>query len=154
MASSYTSLSFHIVFSTKYRRPALTDAIRPETYKYIGGIIANKQGQMLEIGGMADHLHILTACPPTVALADFVRDIKANSSKWLHEDKGQRQFQWQTGYGAFTVSCSQVDAVRRYILAQADHHRSRSFEDEFRGFLARHGITFDERYLFENEYHG
>jgi len=140
MASSYTSLSFHIVFSTKYRRPALTDAIRPETYKYIGG--------------MADHLHILTACPPTVALADFVRDIKANSSKWLHEDKGQRQFQWQTGYGAFTVSCSQVDAVRRYILAQADHHRSRSFEDEFRGVLARHGITFDERYLFENEYHG
>ncbi len=154
MTSSYTSLNYHIVFSTKYRKPGLTDAIRSETYRYIAGIIANKRGQVLEIGGVADHIHLVTSCPPTIALADFVRDIKANSSKWLREEKSRRDFQWQTGYGAFTVSRSQVDVLRRYVRSQPEHHRKRSFEDEFRMILKRHGISFDEKYLFEAEYHG
>ena len=154
MPSSYTSLVYHIVFSTKYRKPSLTDLIRLETYKYIGGIIANKKGQLLEIGGTDDHIHILTSCSPTFALAEFTRDIKANSSKWLHEERQHRNFQWQTGYGAFTVSCSQVEAIRQYICNQAEHHRTRSFEDEFRAILQRHQIAFDEKYLFETEFHG
>ena len=154
MASTYTSLTYHIVFSTKYRRPTLTDAIRAETCNYMAGIIAHKQGQVLEMGGVNDHIHLATSCPPTIALADFVRDIKANSSKWLREEKGRRDFQWQTGYGAFTVSCSQVETLRQYVRNQAEHHRRRSFEEEFRAILQRHGIEFDEKYLFEVEYHG
>ncbi len=128
--------------------------IRPETYAYIGGIIGNKKGRLLEIGGTDDHIHILTLCHPTIALAEFARDIKANSSKWLHEEKQHHNFQWQTGYGAFTVSYSQVDAIRQYIRNQAAHHRTRSFEDEFREILQRHQIAFDEKYLFETEFHG
>ena len=101
MSSSYTSLVYHIVFSTKYRKPTLRDPIRSETYSYIGGIIANKNGRLLEIGGTDDGIHILTSCPATIALAEFARDIKANSSKWLHEVKRYLNFQWQTGYGIF-----------------------------------------------------
>jgi REP element-mobilizing transposase RayT len=154
MPSSYTSLSYHIVFSTKYRERALTDPIRIETYKYIVGIVKNRQSHVIEIGGVEDHIHILTSCSPTLALADFIRDIKANSSKWLHEDKGLKQFQWQTGYGAFTVSYSQIEAVRHYIATQAEHHRGRSFEDEFRTMLRLHHIEFDEQYLFETAFQG
>jgi REP element-mobilizing transposase RayT len=154
MSSSYTSLVYHIVFSTKYRKPTLTDSIRSETYAYLGGIICNKKGQLLEIGGTDDHVHILTSCPATIALAEFARDIKANSSKWLHEEKQHRNFQWQAGYGAFTVSYSGIDAVRQYICKLADHHKTRSFEDEFRMILQRHQIVFDEKYLFETEFHG
>ncbi len=99
-------------------------------------------------------MHILTSCHPTIALAEFVRDIKANSSKWLHEERQHHNFQWQTGYGAFTVSCSQIDTIRNYICNQAEHHRKQSYEDEFRTILHRHGISFDEQYLFENEFHG
>jgi len=151
MGSTFSGLAYHLVFSTKYRKATLTDLIRPAIYEYIGGIIANKHGRMIEIGGIADHVHILTSCPTTVALADFVRDIKANSSKWLHEEKRERGFQWQSGYGVFTVSRSQVEVVRHYIGNQAEHHRKQSFKEEFRGLLIKHGIEFEEKYLFENE---
>ena len=153
MPSSYTSLVYHIVFSTKYRKPTFTELIRSETYAYIGGIIANKKGQLLEIGGTDDHIHILTSCSPTIALAEFVRDMKANSSKWLHEEKQHHDFQWQTGYGAFSVSYSRIDAIRQYVSNQAEHHETRSFEDEFRMILQRHQIAFEEKYLFESEFH-
>jgi putative transposase len=151
---SYTSLTYHVVFSTKYRKPTLTPAIRHETCRYITGIIAHKQGQLLEIGGVDDHLHILTVCSPRVAVADFIRDIKSNSSKWLREDKLQREFEWQTGYAAFTVSCSQIDTVRQYIRGQEEHHCVQSFDDELRALLKRHGITFDEKHLFADEHQG
>ena len=152
--STYTSLNYHIVFGTKHRKPLLTEAVRTETYKYISGIIANKDGQLLEIGGIDDHVHLLTSCSPRFALSDFIRDIKANSSKWLHEEKRAVRFGWQTGYGAFTVSCSQVETVRAYIRNQAEHHRKLTFAEEFRAILERHGIAFEEKYLFEEEYHG
>ncbi len=154
MASTFTSLAYHVVFSTKFRKRTLTNAIRGETYNYIAGIIANQQGQLLDIGGVDDHIHLLTSCPPRIALADFVRDIKANASKWLREDQRQNDFGWQTGYAAFTVSCSQIDAVREYIRNQVEHHRKQSFEDEFRAILNRHGIAFDEKYLFEQAHLG
>lgn len=154
MASTFTSLSYHLVFSTKYRKPFLGDAVRDDTYGYIAGIIKNLDGHLIEIGGMSDHIHILTSCPPTIALSDFVRDIKANSSKWLHENKDLGRFAWQTGYGAFTVSASQIEVVRAYIRNQAEHHLRQSFEDEFRDILRRHGIAFEEKYLFEVEHFG
>ncbi|MDB5391748.1 MAG: transposase [Planctomycetaceae bacterium] len=154
MASTYTSLAYHIVFSTKHRENTLTDSIRQATWNYISGIITNKNGQLLEIGGVEDHVHLLTSCSPRIALADFVRDIKANSSRWLHDEKDVPNFQWQTGYGAFTVSHSQVDVVRKYLQNQAQHHRRQSFEEEYREFLQRHEIAFDEKYLFEDEFHG
>lgn len=154
MASTFTSLLYHVVFSTKYRKPFLTDAYRDDVYRYMAGIIANKDGQLLEIGGMPDHVHILTTCPPTIAVAEFIRDIKANSSKWLHEEKHLMQFAWQVGYGAFTVSRSQLEIVSKYIRNQAEHHRKQSFEDEFRDILIRHGIVFEEKYLFEAEHFG
>ena len=154
MASTFTNLSYHIVFSTKYRKNYLTDAVNADMYRYIAGIIANKNGQLLEIGGMPDHIHILTTCPPTIALAEFIRDIKANSSKWLHEEKHLIQFAWQVGYGALTVSRSQLEIVRKYIRNQAEHHRTRTFEDEFREILVRNSIVFEEKYLFEIEHSG
>ena len=92
MSNSYTSLAYHIVFSTKYRKPMLTEAVCKETYKYIGGIVANKEGQLLEIGGIENHVHLLTSCSPRMTLANFVRDIKANSSKWLRQEKHQIDF--------------------------------------------------------------
>jgi REP element-mobilizing transposase RayT len=153
MPSTYTSLQYHIVFGTKYRRPTITADIRDELYRYIAGIIANKDGQALEIGGVEDHIHLLTSCSPRIALADFIRDVKANSSKWLREERGRELFQWQTGYSAFTVSGSQVKIVRRYVRNQVEHHRKQSFEEEYRTLLLRHGIKFDERYLFDEEHH-
>ena len=154
MSSTYTSLNYHIVFGTKGRRPFLAESLRSEVYRYMGGIIANKQGRMLEIGGIDDHVHLLTSCSPTIALADFVRDIKANSSKWLREDKRQHEFQWQIGYGAFTVSLSRIDAIRQYVRNQPEHHRRRSFAEEFRAILQRHGISCDERDPFDGEHFG
>jgi REP element-mobilizing transposase RayT len=154
LGSTYTSLTYHVIFSTKNRKPMLRDAIRDETYRYIAGIIANKEGRLVEIGGVEDHVHLLTSCSPRMALADFIRDIKSNSSRWLHEEGRHADFGWQTGYAAFTVSQSQISAVQDYIRGQAEHHRQRSFEEEFRAILVRHGIQFDERFLFDGEHVG
>ncbi len=154
MPSSYTSLNYHIVFSTKHRKPLLVDAIREDVYKYIAGIIQNKEGQLIEIGGIEDHIHILTSCSPKLALADFIRDVKANASKWINEQPRSTKFAWQSGYGAFTVSVSQVEVVRQYIRNQAEHHKKQSFADEFRATLSKHKIAFDEERLFEDEFHG
>ena len=154
MPSSYTSLSYHIVYGTKYRRQSIAAEFQAELYKYIAGTIANKDGQVIEIGGIEDHVHILTSCHPRMALADFIRDIKANSSKWIHEQGWVPDFAWQVGYAAFTVSHSQEDVVRAYIRNQAEHHSVRTFEDELRALLQRHGIAYDERYLFETEHYG
>jgi putative transposase len=152
MPSSHTSLTYHIVFSTKFRKPWLTDALRDELYVYLLGIIANKGGRLLEIGGIEDHIHIVTTCSPKIALSDFVRDIKANSSRWVRDEKGRVEFNWQTGYGAFTVSHSKVDDTRKYVQNQREHHDGWSFEDEFRAILQRHGVAFNEEYLFEDDY--
>ncbi len=153
--STFTSLTYHAVFGTKHRRSQITVKIRDELYSYIGGIIRSEKGYLLEIGGIADHIHILAGFSPAVAVAEMLRHIKAGSSKWLNERNDlTERFKWQTGYGAFTVSQSQVPVVRRYIQGQEEHHRVRSFEDEYRELLERHGIEFEERYLFDDENHG
>ena len=149
MASSLTNLLYHIVFSTKDRRALVTPELRAELYPYIGGIIRNEKGILLEIGGMPDHIHIVAKLPADRAVSEVIRDIKANSSRWANERRDLCDgFAWQTGYGAFTVSVSQIDVLRRYVRAQEKHHRKLSFKEEFIVLLKKHGIEYDERYIW------
>lgn len=150
MASTYTNLLYHIVFSTKERRRFITPALRDDLYSYIGGIIRGEKGIQLEIGGMPDHLHLLVKLPPTLSISDALRLIKANPSKWVREQRDQsRAFGWQTGYGAFSVSESQMPAVRLYIQRQEQHHRTTTFQEELVALLEKNRIEFDRRYLWD-----
>jgi len=148
MADTFTNLLYHLVFSTKDRRPLITDDIRERLYEYMGGIIRGEGGCLLEVGGVQDHAHILARFKSDVAVAEMVKRIKAKSSKWLNELPGRPgRFQWQSGYGAFSVSESRVPAVRGYIQRQPEHHARVSLRDELATLLAKNGIEFDERYL-------
>ena len=152
MSSTHTNLLFHIVYSTKYRRNTICTE-RDRLYEYIGGIIREQKGVLIEIGGMPDHIHILAKLSPTTAISDVLRIVKTNSSKWFNETfHPVLPFAWQRGFGAFSDSASNVDQVRRYIHNQEEHHKKLSFQDEYRQLLIRHGIEFDERYLFEEEH--
>jgi REP element-mobilizing transposase RayT len=150
MAGTFTNLLFHIVFSTRDREPMITGKVRPELFNYIGGIIRNEGGVLLEIGAMQDHVHLLAKIRADQSVAEIVRLIKANSSKWMNEKPGREsRFEWQGGYGAFTVSESQLPVARKYILSQEEHHSSRSFQEEFVEMLNRHGLKFDEKYIWK-----
>ena len=150
MPSTYSNLLYHIIFSTKQREPLITLGWRDELYRYVAGILRGQDGLPLEIGGMPDHLHLVIRVRPDVSVSDIVRLVKANSSKWANErPDGMGRFAWQRGYGAFTVSVSQLDAVRQYVRSQEKHHRTRTFQEEFVEFLKHHGIEFDERYLWD-----
>jgi REP element-mobilizing transposase RayT len=150
MAGTYTKLYYHIVFSTKNRQPLISPAIEDELHKYICGIIRNIGGSWIEINGAADHVHILAIIPAKISLSDALRTIKANSSKWLRETKPDCvKFAWQDGYSAFTVSTSQVDGVRQYIRDQKNHHRERDFRAELLALLHKHGVEYDERYIWD-----
>ena len=150
MPSSYTCLRYHLIWSTKHRQPLISEDIRDRLFQYIGGIIRDDGGKLLAAGGMPDHVHLLADIGKQQSVVDAVRDIKANSSGWIHKTFPQFQsFAWQTGYGAFTVSYSSVEAVKNYIANQAEHHRKRTFQEEFVEFLQRHGIEYDDRYLWE-----
>ena len=152
---TFTKLSYHVVFGTKFRRKTIQSDFSERMYEFIGGIIRRQKGVLFEIGGIEDHIHILLSISPTIAVSDAVRELKAASSKWVNELPDRiGKFEWQKGYGAFTVSHSQIDAVREYVSGQAEHHRIRSFQEEYEDFLQRHGITYDPRYLFEAENHG
>ena len=149
MASTLTNLLYHVVFSTKGRSPLITDEVREPLYRYVGGIVRNQGGALLEIGGVADHVHLLARFPASKAVSDLLRDLKSDSSGWLNRERPQDRFAWQTGYGAFTVSQSQVGTVRRYIRGQEEHHRQRSFKEELVGLLKKHEIEHDEKYLWD-----
>jgi len=149
MPSSFTNLVYHVVFSTKNRKPLIHGDLREQLYKYIGGIIRNKRGALLEIGGISDHVHLVAKFRADVSVAQMLQHIKANSSKWANEQpKRPARFAWQTGYSAFSVSESQIEKVRTYVRNQERHHRRVSFQDEFRALLRKHGIEFDETYLW------
>lgn len=147
MPHTYSSLFFHIVFSTKQRFPLITSALKPRLYDYFGGTIRGLGGVLIEIGGTADHVHILINIKPTIKLSDFMREVKSSTSKWANEITDGK-FEWQIGYGAFTVSVSQIDAVRRYIQNQEKHHAKMIFEDEFKNLLHLSKVEFDEKYLW------
>jgi len=145
---SYTSLFYHVVFSTKDRRPLLSEELLPRACEYMGGIIRNMRGKMLAANGSADHVHLAALLRPTAAIADVVRDVKANTSGWIHQTlPNLRAFRWQDGYAAFTVSRSVVPEVVAYIRKQEAHHRKMTFQEELIGLLERHGVEYDERYI-------
>ena len=148
MSDSYTNLLFHIIFSTKNRRPLITLDLEPQLYDYIGGIIRGLGGICLELNGTEDHIHLLAKLRPDRALSDVLRELKANASGWMHEVFPElKDFSWQRGYGAFTVSQSNVEKVREYIRRQKEHHTKVSFRDEFIQFLKANGVEYDERFV-------
>lgn len=148
MPGTFHNLKYHIVFSTKGRTPWLDDAIRPQVHAYLGGIIRGERGVALAIGGVADHVHILLSWRTDEALSTLMRNLKAHSSKWIHQQFPQlAAFEWQEGYSVFTVSESQVVKVRNYIASQEEHHRQKSFRDELVALLKGNGVSYDERYL-------
>ncbi|MBI5725698.1 MAG: IS200/IS605 family transposase [Planctomycetes bacterium] len=145
---SYTSLRYHVVFSTKDHRPWLKPPILPQLTAFIGGIMRNIGGQPVEINGPEDHLHIIISLPATVAIAEAVRKIKSNSSRWIHETfQDMAEFGWQDEYSAFTVSMSVLPKVIEYVRNQKLHHARMDFMDELKTLLRKHGIKFDEKYL-------
>jgi putative transposase len=148
MSQSYTNLLYHLIFSTRERRPFLTFEHQPRLYEYIGGIIRGTGGISLGINGTEDHVHVLAKLRPDRALSDVLRDLKANATGWMHDVfPVLKDFSWQRGYGAFTVSHSNVDQVRDYIARQKEHHHKLSFRDEFIQLLKANGIAYDDRYL-------
>ena len=150
MPQSFTCLHYHFIFSTKHREPTITTDIQTRLYDYLGGVVRNQGGVLIAAGGIADHVHLLARLRQESSVADVMRMVKTNSSKWVHETfPAAGRFGWQAGYGAFTVSYSQVDEVKRYIARQEVHHRAVSFQEEYREFLTRHGIEFEEQYLWE-----
>ncbi|HVP11169.1 MAG TPA: IS200/IS605 family transposase [Phycisphaerae bacterium] len=149
MPQSYVCSFHHIVFSTRQHLRHITADLRQRLYDYMGGIIARENGRLMAAGGTEDHVHLLVSINPQTALSELLRVLKANASKWVHETfPGKRDFAWQDGYGAFSVSFSNVDRVKEYIAGQAEHHRRLSFEEEFMEFLKRHQIPYDERYIW------
>ena len=153
--STHTFLKYHIVFGTQYRRPLLHVKFRKELYAYIGGIINGEGGHFDAIGGIDDHVHILCGIPPRIAVSDMLRVVKSSSSKWINDNRHcTTEFHWQRGFAAFSVSKSSMSDVRAYIARQEEHHRRRSFVEEYRELLIRHEIQFEEKYLFDDEHTG
>jgi len=149
MASTLVKIDIHLIFHVKSTGAKMRTEDLGRIFAYIGGIIKGIGGLPIEIGGMTDHVHILTSLPKTVSLADFVRAVKADSSKWMKQlDPCYGAFAWQEGYGAFSVSPSLIDKTVKYIRGQAEHHRKRTFQEEYRLFLEAYGIDYDERYAF------
>jgi REP element-mobilizing transposase RayT len=150
MPNTYTKLLYHLVFSTKERRSLIDANWEDRLYSYIGGIVRHEKGDLLAAGGTADHIHLLVRYRADVAISDLLRSIKSNSSRWLHETFPEsRDFAWQEGYSAFTVSQSAVEDVKRYIANQKEHHRRRDFKEELLAILRLHEIEFDEKYVFD-----
>ncbi len=149
MASTFASVYYHVIFSTKDRYPHIADDVAPRLHGYIGGIIHGENGIPIAVGGTADHVHILFAMRTEPSLAAMINKVKSNSSKWMHETFPEKsKFAWQNGYGVFSVSASNVDEVNAYVANQEAHHRKRTFQEEFLAFLKRHGVEYDERYVW------
>jgi len=148
MSHTYCSSLFHCVFSTRERRDAIVAELQDRLWAYMGGIARENGMTALGVGGTGDHAHLLLSLPSTMAIAEAMRKIKGGSSQWLHESCGLTGFEWQKGYGAFSVGCSQVDATVAYIAGQKEHHRKRDFQTEFLSILKRHGIEYDPRYVW------
>lgn len=147
MSSTYTSLHYHLVFSTKERQPLINSGWSSQLHEYLGGTISGLGGFPQGVGGVADHVHLLVGLKATHCVADFVRELKKASSGWAHSEVGAKEFAWQTGYAAFTVGANSRSTVQGYIAKQEEHHRVKSFREELIEMLARAGIEYDPRYL-------
>jgi putative transposase len=149
MANTYTQISIQAIFAVKGRENIITKDWRDSLHKYISGIIRN-ECKPLAIGGWKDHIHVFAGIPPNLLVSDFVKKVKSNSSRWINEQKFVKgKFQWQEGYGAFSYSRSQRDDVIKYIINQEEHHKARSFREEYLDLLNKFEIEFNEQYLFE-----
>jgi REP element-mobilizing transposase RayT len=151
MPQSLAKILVHTIFSTKERRPFLRDkSLREELHRYIGGVLAKHDCQPLIVGGVEDHVHILSTLSRTGTAAEMVKEAKRGSSLWLKkQDAALADFEWQNGYGIFSIGYSQIEVARQYIANQEAHHQTVSFQDEFRDFLRQYAVEFDERYVWD-----
>jgi len=148
MSHTYSCSLFHCVFSTKNRRRVILPEIQPRLGEYIGGIARKHGMKALAVGGMEDHVHILLSLPSSIPLAKAMRELKSASSRWMRETVTIRGFQWQEGYGAFSIGQAQTAATIAYIGQQHEHHRNRDFQAEFIAFLKKHRVQYDPRYVW------
>jgi REP element-mobilizing transposase RayT len=149
MPHSYISAIYHCVFSTTERRKTITEELQHRLWPYMGGIARENQMRALAIGGVEDHVHLLLSIPSTLSIAKAMQLIKGGSSRWVHDTyPAHNQFEWQEGYGAFTIGISQVADTKAYIANQREHHRIKSFEEEFIAFLEKHSVEYDPRYVW------
>jgi len=144
MGSTYHSVHIHVIFTCKDRRPLIAPEMHSRIYGYIAGICRNKNCKLVEGGGVADHVHLLIGMSMTIAIADLLREIKANSSGWIHRTWPSHEFGWQDGYSAFSVSVSKIARTRGYIRNQEEHHKKHSLDDELKQFLKLHGMRLNE----------
>lgn len=147
--TTYSNLQIHFIWSIKNREPLIHKNYQDDLFAYMGGILRDRKHVLRCAGGVADHVHLLVSVHPQQSISDLVRDVKTNSSSWVHQTQaGLRGFAWQAGYGAFSVSHSSLPQVAAYIAGQEEHHRTRTFQEEFLKFLERHRIDYDERYVW------
>jgi putative transposase len=150
MAGKYLSVQLHFVWSTTRRMRWVSRNWRDDMYAYMRGVVTNKGGKVLEIGGTDDHVHACVAMPSTITIAEMINAMKTNSSRWVHDNHiNNTGYSWQKGYGAFSVSRSAEESVRKYIREQEEHHKTRSFQEEFVALLKLHQIDYDPRYVLD-----
>jgi putative transposase len=151
MANTYSEIYIHVVFAVKYRANLIANTWRTSLYQYITGIVKSKNQKLMVVNGVADHVHILLGLKPECNLSDLVRDIKANSSRWINENGYvQGVFEWQRGFGAFSIGSKQVKTVIAYINNQEEHHRKKTFREEYIEFLEEYGVDYQPKYIFED----
>ncbi|MBC5840583.1 IS200/IS605 family transposase [Flavobacterium sp. F-380] len=150
MANTYSQIYIHVVFAVKGRQNLISKNWKDELYKYITGIVTNEGQKLIAVNGMPDHIHILIGLKPNKALSDLVRDIKANSSRFINEKKWiNGKFEWQNGFGAFSYSHSQLTNVINYIQNQEEHHKKKTFKEEYVDFLKAFDVDFKNEFIFE-----
>jgi len=148
MSHTYCSSLFYCVFSTKERRKSIAPEIQPQLWAYMGGIAREHGLKALAVGGTKDHVHILLSLPSSFPVAKAMREIKSASSRWMHQTCAIESFEWQEGYGAFSIGTAQLSATLAHITRQEEHHRRRDFQSEFIAFLKKHNIEYDSRYVW------
>ena len=152
MPSTHSNLLVHMILSTKNRLKLIADVWRPELFSYMGGVVDEHKASLLEAGGIEDHVHLVVQIHPSFAIADTVRLIKASSSRWINEErKVKGKFEWQKGYGVFSVSQSGRNALSQYIRTQREHHTKPTFEDEYLRTLELHDVEYNPEYVFDEE---
>ncbi|MEZ5346222.1 MAG: IS200/IS605 family transposase [Pyrinomonadaceae bacterium] len=150
MPQSLVNQILHCVFSTKERRKLISPEIAERLYPYFGGIARKNKMKLIAVGGMKDHIHLLVSLPSTISISKAMQSLKGNSSKWMHETYPElKLFEWQRGYGAFSIGVSDLERTTNYINNQAKHHKNHSFEDEYLAFVRKNGLEYDEKYVFD-----
>ena len=148
MSQSLSHVIVHIIFSTKDRADSIPPTLEPKLHAYIAGIIRNHESEAFRVGGTSNHVHIACTLPKTISQSDFLKTIKTESTKWL-KHQGIEEFHWQRGYGIFSVSSSQCDTVIEYISNQYEHHKKATFQEEFKAFLIKYNVKYNEEYLWD-----